>query len=102
MEEYDGSSKQVVIPKKRGRKTMGCDECRLSNAKKICTHRVLPEDVDRENLALAPAQNLVIRAITTSREEFLKYIRETMTKFVVHAYDAKWQADEFQRCKDGL
>ncbi len=48
------------------------------------------------------AKNLVIRAITTSKPEFLKYLRDTMKKFVVHAYDAKWQADEFQRCKDGL
>ena len=48
------------------------------------------------------AKNLVIRAITTSRADFLKYLKDTMKKFVVHAYDAKWQADEFQRCKDGL
>lgn len=54
MAEDGPPSNQVPIPKKRGRKTKSCLDCRLS--KRICTHRALREDVDRENLALMPAQ----------------------------------------------
>lgn len=60
------------------------------------------EDERSSNEKREGAKNLVIRAITTSRPDFLKYLKVTMKKFVVHAFDAKWQADEFQRCKDTL
>jgi hypothetical protein len=51
----DRPSGEVSVSKKRGPKAKICEECRLNNAKRICTHRALPEDVDKENLALAPA-----------------------------------------------
>jgi len=45
-----------AVSRKRGPKAKVCEDCRLNNAKRICTHRALPKDVDKENLALAPAQ----------------------------------------------
>jgi hypothetical protein len=50
-------SRGAVVSRKRGPKAKICEECRFGQAKRICTHRALPpEDLDKENLALAPAQ----------------------------------------------
>jgi hypothetical protein len=54
MMEDQEPSREEVVPKKRGRKAKRCQECRLKQ--KICTHEALPEDLDKENLALAPAE----------------------------------------------
>jgi len=93
-------------------------QCSIENDPEAnITYRVYREEIQEQSVSGAyrgdveeessnekreGAKNLVIRAITTSRTDFLKYLKDTMKKFVVHAYDAKWQADEFQRCKDGL